>query len=155
MQEFKHLNYLLIFIAMVIWCGLFVFLPCMTHWGGLFEKLGEFGIFCFSTVCHQQPERSLQVCSHPMAVCARCAGIYFGFFGGIIVQPGLRKTRIGKIENELWWFAGFIPMGIDFLLSHIGIIESSNSIRMWTGVITGASSAFLILPKWMEIRFKK
>src|SRR5687767_6864982 len=37
----------------------------------------------FGRVCHQIPERSFHVVGQPLAVCARCTGLYVGFAGAL------------------------------------------------------------------------
>src|SRR5690554_5100411 len=41
----------------------------------------------FRGVCHQQPERSLQLGGVPMAVNARCSGIFSGLLAGWLLIP--------------------------------------------------------------------
>jgi hypothetical protein len=40
----------------------------------------------FSLVCHQDPARSFWIAGMPVAVCARCLGIYLGAAAGAWVQ---------------------------------------------------------------------
>ena len=47
----------------------------------------------FSKFCHQIPERSFEIAGHPLAVCARCTGIYFGFAAGVLVYPLVRSLK--------------------------------------------------------------
>lgn len=59
---------------------------------GLFQLSSESGIrsiqhHLFSWLCHQDPERTIHFHDHPMAVCARCFGIYTGFFVGLLMLP--------------------------------------------------------------------
>ncbi|HLR76219.1 MAG TPA: DUF2085 domain-containing protein [Balneolaceae bacterium] len=55
----------------------------------------------FYSLCHQLPERSFWINGQPMAVCARCFGIYTGFWSGLIsalfIGNGIKKTVLKKI----------------------------------------------------------
>lgn len=44
----------------------------------------------FSLVCHQRPERSFWAFGAPIAVCARCLGIYIGAAIGLLCQTSRR-----------------------------------------------------------------
>src|SRR6266850_4461634 len=47
----------------------------------------------FSRVCHQLSERSFFVEGHPLAVCARCWGLYLGFAIGAGIYPLMRPLQ--------------------------------------------------------------
>jgi uncharacterized membrane protein len=53
----------------------------------LYQPIVSFAVLAFfSRVCHQDPVRSLWVGGVPMAVCARCFGIYLGGAAGAAVR---------------------------------------------------------------------
>src|ERR1700761_8410929 len=39
----------------------------------------------FSSLCHQNPDRSFLIRGVPVAVCARCLGIYLGVVAGMLL----------------------------------------------------------------------
>src|ERR1700759_4044801 len=41
----------------------------------------------FALICHQRPERSFWIFGTPLAVCARCLGIYAGAAAGLLLRP--------------------------------------------------------------------
>jgi len=57
----------------------------------------------FALACHQQPGRSLWLFGHPLAVCARCFGIYlgcsFGLLLTIVQRSALRLLAIATALN--------------------------------------------------------
>lgn len=106
----------------------------------------------FSYICHQLPERSMHLFQHPLGVCSRCFGVYFGLFFGLLVYPLWR--RIDEIEPlpRVWLFLSLVPIGIDWSLSFFGIWENTHLSRFLTGLILGAACASYIVPAVVEIR---
>ncbi len=106
----------------------------------------------FSYICHQKPERSLHFDGHPLAVCSRCFGVYFGLFAGMAVYPLWR--RIEEIEPlaRIWLFLSLIPIGIDWSLTMFGIWENTHVSRFVTGLILGVACATFIVPALVEIK---
>ena len=49
----------------------------------------------FSPVCHQDPERSFWILGTPIAVCARCLGIYLGAAAGAWIPAPRRMLLSG------------------------------------------------------------
>ncbi len=49
----------------------------------------------FSQLCHQDPNRSFLLDGAPVAVCARCLGIYCGVAVGALVRLGLGRQLLG------------------------------------------------------------
>jgi uncharacterized membrane protein len=105
----------------------------------------------FSYICHQLPERSLHYDGHPLAVCSRCFGVYFGLLAGLIVYPLWR--RIDEIEPlpRIWLFLSLIPIGIDWSLTMFGVWENTHFSRFITGLILGVACATYIVPAVVEI----
>lgn len=106
----------------------------------------------FSYICHQISDRSLHFDGHPLAVCSRCFGVYFGLFAGIAVYPLWR--RIDEVEPlaRFWLFLSLIPIAIDWSLTIFGIWENTHLSRFITGLILGVACATFIVPALVEIR---
>ncbi len=52
-----------------------------------------------SLVCHQAPERTIQMAGKYLPLCSRCTGIYLGFFTGVLYQFILWQTKIREIPS--------------------------------------------------------
>jgi uncharacterized membrane protein len=90
-----------------------------------------------SYMCHQMPERSLTVSGVPYPVCARDVGIYVGAALGVLVPIFVRKSRTRLATIKLFLIA-FIPIALDGVSQTImGLRESSNALRLFTGLIFG------------------
>ncbi len=109
----------------------------------------------YRPMCHQMPSRSFFVLGGQMPVCARDFGIYFGMLMGAFAFPflfGMRSTKM----LPLWIFiASMVPIGIDggmqlvsayFPLPLIGVYESTNLMRLATGLLIGIVMSFYAIP---------
>lgn len=97
----------------------------------------------FRMMCHGLPRRCLELFDVPMPICARCTGIYFGMFAGIaffLVLPWLRERVMRKVA-----IAAIAPLAIDGLTQLTGLRESSNALRMATGLIAGLAFGLWVL----------
>jgi len=79
-------------------------------------------------------------------VCARDVGIYAAMLIG-----GFAVLLLGRAHHLDWpspWFlvAAVIPMAIDGTTQLFGMRESSNSLRLWTGFLTGIALPFYFVP---------
>lgn len=99
-----------------------------------------FFYFIGRSVCHQLPERSLLAGSMFLPLCARCTGIYLGFFI-CSIYLFFKKRLTGDKPISLFVVsviaAGFLPLMFDGLTSYLGLRESNNFIRIATGVLAG------------------
>ena len=91
----------------------------------------------FRLVCHGIVRRCLLLAGHPMPICARCAGIYAGFLIGLAVFPLFRRTSEKLLRIALGVVA--VPMLIDGLTQAARLRESTNSLRLATGLTLGAA----------------
>jgi uncharacterized membrane protein len=99
----------------------------------------------FSFVCHQQPERSLWLGGAPLAVCVRCAGIYFGAFLGLLLDlPGRRGLLLTAAAL----------LALDWITEAAGVRQPSLAIRWITGGLAGAAAAAVCSEGWREWRRK-
>lgn len=106
----------------------------------------------FSHICHQIPERSLFFDGHPLAVCSRCFGVYFGLLAGILLYPVWRPVDEIEPLPRIWLFLSLVPIGVDWSLTIFGIWENTHHSRFITGLILGVACAVFIVPAVVEIR---
>jgi uncharacterized membrane protein len=91
----------------------------------------------FALVCHQRPERSFWIFGGPVAVCARCLGIYLGATVGLLV----RTTR--SIALRLLIVATLIN-ALDAVTEVAGLHGNWMGVRFGLGLALGAAGALLI-----------
>lgn len=68
--------------AAAVWCAA-TLLPPLLHRAG-HEEAALLATLPFRLVCHQIADRSFHLAGVPIAVCARCAGLYAGFLAGCL-----------------------------------------------------------------------
>jgi uncharacterized membrane protein len=97
----------------------------------------------FRVMCHGRVERSFALFDVPMPICARCTGIYAGLLAGLAlfaILPLLREEVMRRIS-----FAAVTPLAIDGLTQLAGFRESTNTLRVLTGVVAGLAFGLWIL----------
>lgn len=102
-------------------------------------------------VCHQLPERSFHVAGHPLAVCARCSGIYFGFAAAALAYPLVRPLASADSPARAWLLLSALPLAVDFALGFLGIWENTHSSRAATGALLGAATVFYVIPGLVDL----
>lgn len=95
----------------------------------------------FSPLCHQHPDRCFFLAGFPMAVCARCAGIYGGAFLGLLARPWLRPLTDLRMPRRGVFLAASLPLAADAAGNFLGLWSSPASWRFAVGLIGG-----MILP---------
>jgi uncharacterized membrane protein len=97
----------------------------------------------FRLLCHGIPRRCLELWNVPMPICARCTAIYVGFIAGILLFMALPRLQ----EMTARWVLGFaaFPMLIDGLTQLTTLRESTNPLRIETGLMAGAAFALWAL----------
>lgn len=90
---------------------------------------------CGDRLCHQKAERSFFINGNQMPFCSRCTAIWLG------LAIGLGFMVFYKIElNEKFLFLiliGIVPIGIDGVGQLFQLWESTNIIRLITGLLIG------------------
>lgn len=97
----------------------------------------------FRLMCHGRIERSLELFGVPMPICARCAGIYLGLMAGLAAF-----WLVQFVSEKAFRIAAFVavtPLAIDGLTQLSGLRESTNELRIATGLIAGLAFGLWIL----------
>jgi len=97
----------------------------------------------FRALCHGIPMRCLELWSVPMPICARCTAIYVGLIAGIVLFFLLPRIQAHLARKMLAVAA--LPMFIDALTQLAMLRESTNPLRIETGLLAGAAFAFWAL----------
>ena len=116
------------------------------------HTLSAFFIYeMFGRVCHQIPERSFQLAGHPLAVCARCTGIYFGFAGAVLFYPLVRSLNRTAAPARKWLLLAAVPTALDFALGLSGVWENTHWSRALSGALLGAVAALYVVPGLVDL----
>jgi len=102
-----------------------------------------------SLICHQLPERTLVSGGAALPVCARDTGIYAGVFTAfifIIIMRRLNAQKPPGLAQAAVMAAMMVPMVLDGMLSYAGIIETNNTVRLFTGLFFGLPIPVLLVP---------
>jgi uncharacterized membrane protein len=101
----------------------------------------------FRPFCHGMPERCFRLEGIPMPICARCTGIYAGFLMGVFLMFAVRKLQ--RMRLPAWLALALVaPLFIDGVTQGIGLRESTNELRVVTGLLAG-----MALVGWVLMRF--
>lgn len=98
----------------------------------------------FRLVCHGIDARSLAIAGVPMPICARCFALYVGGLAGIaafLLLPIRRRLPLRLLLVAL------LPMAIDGLTQAAGLRESSNALRVATGLLAGGVAIVWLLSR--------
>lgn len=85
----------------------------------------------FDLHCERDPARTLTLGGVPLAVCARCSGIYFGLGLG----AAMRRPRLSPPALRGWVLAGAALMVADVVLERAGLHGPWAPLRVLTGLL--------------------
>jgi uncharacterized membrane protein len=91
----------------------------------------------FALVCHQRPERCFWIFGAPVAVCARCLGIYLGAAAGLLIRTSRR------IALRLLLAAAAINLA-DWITEIARLHGNWLGVRFFLGLALGAAGAVLV-----------
>jgi uncharacterized membrane protein len=97
----------------------------------------------FRLFCHGIPRRCLTLWNVPMPICARCTAIYGGALAGLVLMRLLpaMSERAARIAMAI----AATPLAIDGLTQLTTLRESTNTLRLITGVLGGIGFALWAL----------
>lgn len=85
----------------------------------------------FELQCERDPARTLSLGGVPLAVCARCSGIYFGLGLGAAV----RRPRLSPRALRAWVLAAGALLVTDVALERAGLHSAWSALRLLTGLL--------------------
>ncbi|OPL20000.1 MAG: hypothetical protein AVO35_00650 [Candidatus Aegiribacteria sp. MLS_C] len=95
-----------------------------------------------SALCHRQPDRCLSLPWGSSALCSRCTAFWLGLAAGSAV------TYSGRFRPVFWTgLTLMLPLIADGLLQLHTYYESSNPLRVVTGLAAGLGISIVILGK--------
>ena len=95
----------------------------------------------FRLLCHGIESRSLLIAGEAMPICSRCTAIYVGMLAGV----GAGLTALSRWQISLPGWAAFLlasPMILDGVTQLVGLRESTNDLRIATGLVAGFAFLF-------------
>ena len=146
-MSLPRITYSVVLVGAIVWCSAIVLAPYLAAASSPFAGLVY---ACFHPLCHQLPERSFHLFGEKLAVCSRCASIYFGFLFGVVVYPLTCKLTNTEIPHRNILFLAACPMVIDVLLDMFGIHDSGLVTRTCSGLLFGCVAPFFVLPAAIE-----
>jgi uncharacterized membrane protein len=98
-----------------------------------------------SVVCHQLPERSFEMAGAPIAVCARCLGLYLGGVAGFATVVA-RRRRTGGAGGSPWLLlaASALPTLLTIAGEWIIGRPVGNGLRFAAALPLGAAVAMVV-----------
>jgi uncharacterized membrane protein len=136
------LTFLITAMAYSLWLGGILLAPYLrsrsSPWSGLAYAV-------YSPVCHQVAGRSLLCFGQPLAVCARCTGIYLGFLLGLGLYPLLRGWRRISLPAGRVFIIVSAPIMLDTAGNFLRLWQTPNAVRLATGVFWGTILPFYFI----------
>ena len=111
--------------------GLLPLLPVLVAVAPSLAPAGRVFSVWFDLHCERDPARTLMLGGVPLAVCARCSGIYFGLGLG----AALRLPRLSPPALRGWVLAAAALMWLDVELERRGFHGAWSGLRVLTGLL--------------------
>jgi len=102
-----------------------------------------------SLVCHQVPDRTIPIGNNLLPLCARCTGIYTGFFIGLAYQFALWQNKIRKLpalKISILSSLVIVVLIFDAVGSYLQIWTTPNHIKLILGLLGGSSISLFLFP---------
>ena len=131
--------------AALLWTGGVVLAPWLSNHHSV---LGGWLRLLYRPGCHQMAERCFDLGFGPLAVCARCTGLYLGVCLGL-----LSTTIIGcSLRPKPQWLAIVaIPTVVDFAAAQVGLPSAGNWVRFVLATPLGLLAGFYLADALIEI----
>ncbi|MBU1167820.1 DUF2085 domain-containing protein [Patescibacteria group bacterium] len=111
--------------------------------------LGKIECLIGFAICHQDPAKSFLAFDEPLCFCARCLGIYSGFFivlSYCLVALLINKNKHGLLSRAQYAVAFFLMtlMPLDAFLQ-IFDVYFSNETRLFSGLLFGFGMSLFVM----------
>lgn len=95
----------------------------------------------FRPLCHQQAGRSFWIAGAPMALCARCLGIYLGAMIGLALAAAGGRLPAKCRRHNRYLLAAAVLLAADVITEWLGLRPAWAPVRMLTGMLAGCAAA--------------
>ncbi len=136
-------------LGVVLWILLIGLAPYLKSIGSGWNRV-VYAVF--APTCHQIDSRCLTVFGHPMAVCARCLGIYLGFLVGTILFPWCNRRQQALALPRVRTFVCLtIPIGVDTIGNLLTLWSTPHLLRLGLGWAWGMVLPFYFIPGLVDV----
>ena len=132
----------LLLASLMIWLALVVLAPYLRSVGSPWHSL-VYAVF--APTCHQIDSRCLRIFGFPMAVCARCLGIYLGMLLGICLFPRLGPRPL-KLPGARTFAVFTLPIALDTAGNMLSLWSTPPAMRLGLGISWGVILPFYLIP---------
>ncbi len=129
---------LLVGVVAAVFCVGLTLTPWLESRAG---AVGSWLRLAYRPTCHQISERCLDLGWGPLAVCARCSGLYAGGLVGLM-SGALLGIRIRP--RLIWVVLSLTPSAVDFLMALAGLPNLANWPRFLVAVPPGLLFGLLL-----------
>jgi uncharacterized membrane protein len=129
--------------------GLIVAAPLLRAEGAVAASQGIYS--GFRVACHQIAARSFHLAGFPLAVCARCFGLYVGALAGIVTYPLVQPITRRDAPPRHWLIFAALPTTVDFALGFFGIWENTHWSRFLTALLLGVVAISYVIPGLVDL----
>ena len=136
-----------ILVSVSAWIALIVLAPYLKSTGSSWSSL-VYAVF--GPTCHQIDSRCLHIFGFPMAVCARCLGIYLGFLVGTCLFPWLGPVP-PRLPRPLTFVIFTLPIALDTSGNILGLWHTSSPLRLAIGISWGLILPYYVVPGLVEL----
>jgi uncharacterized membrane protein len=143
-------TYALILGGATLWCCALVMAPAFAAWEGAPSWIASTLYRFFDPVCHQIDDRSFHLFGSPLAVCSRCASIYFAFLAGTLAYPLIRGIRRTGMPSRALLLVALLPMLFDAAAGFFGLHQITLLTRTFTGALFGLLLPLFVIPAAIE-----
>ena len=108
--------------------------------------------FISSAVCHQIPGRMLEADGFAMPLCARCSGMYIGFFLALSANAvlSLRRRAVDGAAARALALISVVVWAADGAANEFGLLHTPHAARFGLGLLMGLSLSPIIVRLFLE-----
>ena len=139
--------YFFTIIGTLVWIGAIFLAPYLKNHS---YPLHHVIYAAFSPICHQIESRCFVLFEHPLAVCTRCLGIYFGFLAGSLAYPLIRGFKQITLPRTRTFLLVSAPICIDAAANFTGLWSTGGWVRFLVGAIWGLILPYYFIPGFSE-----
>lgn len=134
--------YTITLLGILVWLGLIFWAPYLRSVESPYHLL----VYrFFSPLCHQAESRCFWIYGAPLAVCARCLGIYIGFLIGTLTYAWKRGFESLHLPSIKFLILVSVPIIFDTAGNVISLWSTPAGIRLILGLLWGSILPFYLI----------